>query len=192
MKHARKSMKVLNPKVLALIVSAVLILTTVVGGTLAWLVDATDEVKNVFTYGDINIELEETTGDTYKMIPGSKITKDPTVTVAKDSEKCWLFVEIKESETAKFSDFMTYEIADGWTKLDVQGKLVYYRVVDATTADADFAVLKNNEVSVKDTVTKGQLNALTEQTYPTLSFTAYAVQFENIATALDAWNIANA
>ena len=46
--------------------------------------------------------------------------------------------------------------------------------------------MKNNQVKVLDTVTK---EMLTGQgfTAPTLTFTAYAVQKDNIGTAAEAW-----
>lgn len=162
-----------------------LVLCFAIGGTLAWLVDKTGPVVNTFTYGDINIELAETTTE-YKMIPGNHIAKDPTVTVKADSEACWLFVKIEESTNKKFSDFMTYEVADDWTALDGSAG-VYYREVAAVTNDLAFEVLKNNQVTVKDTVTKQDLNALTTETYPKLTFTAYAVQKDGFANAADAW-----
>ena len=61
--------------------------------------------------------------------------------------------------------------------------------MDAATAaaGASFAVLAGNQVTVKDTVTKTMLNALTPATYPTLTFTAYAVQMDNVADAAAAW-----
>ena len=137
--------------------------------------------------GDINIELKETTTN-YKMVPGNTISKDPKVTVQANSEACWLFVKVEKS--SNFDSFMTYDMADGWTALPgVTG--VYYREVAATTAATDFSVLKDNSVLVKDSVTKADLNALTRDTFPTLTFTAYAVQKDNIATATDAWTKAN-
>lgn len=201
----------MKKKAIVAVVALVLVLCCAMGGTLAWLVDSTTEVKNTFTYGDINISLwehklnedgltlstdvftgAEQTG--FKMIPGNNIKKDPTVTVKADSEASWLFVKIEESEN--FDDFMTYDIADGWTQLTVDAKgneitdLIYYREVAATTADTNFAVLANDSVSVKDTVKKDMLK---EDVFvaPTLSFTAYAVQRDaNITTAAQAWNIA--
>lgn len=173
----------MKKNVLIPVIAIALVLCCVVGGSLAWLVDQTTPVTNTFTVGDINIDLTETTTD-YKMVPGNTIAKDPTVTVEAGSEASWLFVKVTES--ANFDDFMTYAIADGWTALaGVDG--VYYRQVPATTANTTFAVLKDNTVSVKDTVTKEQLNALTADTYPTLTFQAYAVQSDNVATAADAW-----
>ncbi len=176
----------MKKKVLS-IVAVVLVLCCAIGGTLAWLTDKTDPVVNTFTVGDINIELKETTTN-YKMVPGNTISKDPKVTVQANSEACWLFVKVEKS--SNFDSFMTYDMADGWTALPgVTG--VYYREVAATTAATDFSVLKDNSVLVKDSVTKADLNALTRDTFPTLTFTAYAVQKDNVATATDAWTKAN-
>lgn len=173
----------MKKKVLS-IVAVVLVLCCAIGGTLAWLTDKTDPVVNTFTVGDINIELTESENLNLKMVPGNTITKDPKVTVKANSEACWLFVKVEES--ANFDNFMTYAMADGWTALpDVAG--VYYREVAATTAATDFSVLQGNSVSVKDTVTKADLNALTQNTFPTLTFTAYAVQKDNVADAATAW-----
>lgn len=173
----------MKKKVLS-IVAVVLVLCCAIGGTLAWLTDKTDPVVNTFTVGDINIELTETTTN-YKMVPGNTISKDPKVTVKANSEACWLFVKVEKS--ANFDSFMTYDMADGWTELpSVTG--VYYREVAATTAATDFSVLKGDSVSVKDTVTKADLNALTQNTFPTLTFTAYAVQKDNVADAATAWS----
>lgn len=165
------------------IVAVVLVLCCAIGGTLAWLTDKTASVTNTFTVGDINIELTETTTN-YKMVPGNTISKDPKVTVKANSEACWLFVKVEKS--SNFDNFMTYEMADGWTALPgVAG--VYYREVAATTTATEFSVLKDNSVLVKNTVTKADLNALTQNTFPTLTFTAYAVQKDNVADAATAW-----
>ena len=158
------------------------------GATLAWLTAKTSSVTNTFTYGDINIELKETTGESYKMVPGNTIAKDPKVTVKANSEACWLFVKVEKS--GNFDSFMEYGIASGWTKLDgVDG--VYYREVASPTDDTVFDVLKDNSVTVKTTVTKEQFNSLTSTTMPTLTFTAYACQKDNVSTAADAWNFVN-
>ena len=170
-----------------------LVLCFAIGGSLAWLVDDTKKVTNTFSTSDINIELAETTSN-YKMVPGNTIAKDPTVTVEANSEACWLFVKVEKS--ANFDDFMTYGIADGWTQLtkDAQGNtitdLIYFREVAASDSDQNFTVLANNNVTVKTNVTKEMMNGLTDETMPTLTFTAYAVQKANITTATEAWEIA--
>ncbi len=187
-------------KTVLLMLSVTTLVFSIVSGTFAWLVAETKPVVNTFTYGDIDITIEESDtndgdGDpytnTYRMVPGHKIDKDPTITVEKDSEDCWLFVKIEKSgEPAKFDDFMEFETAEGWTPLkDVEG--VYYRAVDSSKDDLEFPVLKDNKVMVKGDVTKEMLNTLSEM--PTLSFTAYAVQRDSEITEIDsaekAWAI---
>lgn len=172
----------MKKKTLALVLALTLLVAGVVGGTLAWLTDQTAEVKNTFTVGDINIDLTETNRD-YKMVPGNKLDKDPTVTVKANSEACWLFVQVTESTNLK--DFITYAIAEGWTALsDVDG--VYYREVPASAADQTFSVLAGNTVTVNNTVTKTMLETAKTDA-PTLTFQAYAVQKDNVASASDAW-----
>lgn len=172
-------------KMMFMILAVVLIVGISVGGTLAWLTATTGPVVNTFTVGDINITLAETKSD-FKMVPGNIIEKDPKVTVLKDSEACWLFVKIEKS--TNLGDFITYTVADGWTPLTgVDG--VYYREVSATTANTEFSVLANDQVTVKDTVTKAMMNGLKVQgaTQPTLTFTAAAIQKDNTGTAAEAY-----
>lgn len=168
----------------------VLAIGCAVGGTLAWLISQTDSVVNTFTYGDININLAETTGIDYKIIPGVNISKDPKVTVTAGSEACWLFVKVKEEnwpdlkETDGTTRKVNYAIAEDWTAL-IGHTGVYYRAVDAVTADTSFDVLKENQVTVSDTLTKEDIKGIT--TNPTLTFTAYAVQKDGSTNAADAW-----
>ena len=179
----------MKKKTLALLLAVVLLVGVAAGGTIAWLTDQTEEVKNVFTVGNINIDLDESDELDLKMVPGKTILKDPVVTVEKGSEACWLFVEVEESN---FENYMTYVIADGWNALEgVDG--VYYRVVPATTSAEVFHVLKDDAVTVRDTVTKDMMDALEADgaTLPTLTFTAYACQKEGIADAATAWSKVN-
>lgn len=196
----------ISKKAAAVILSGSLVLGVSLGGTLAWLTDKTSDVKNTFTVGNIDIELAETDADadgnllnnSYKMIPGYTIEKDPTVTVKKNSEASWLFVKLTKTggitiddTSYGFDDFITYGIVDGWIKLeqDKDGnaltELVYYRSVPSL-ADAinneEYSIIKDaqgniNQVTVKDTVTKEMMDQLTTENYPTLTFTAYASQY---------------
>ena len=146
------------------------------------------------TYGNINIALTEDAGGTekqFKIIPGTNIVKDPKVTVTAGSEDCWLFVKVVEENwpLATLEDGtrkVSYTIADGWTPVDGQTN-VYYRVVKAADTVREFPVLKNNIVTVSDQLTKGDI----QTAQPKLTFTAYAVQQENIADAAAAWEAAN-
>ena len=178
----------MKKKSLALLLAIAIVVVGAVAGTVAWLTDRTPSVTNTFTTSDINIELKETKNN-FQMIPGWNIEKDPKVTVKAGSEACYLFVKLEESKN--FADFMTYKMADGWEPFPGNAG-VFYREVAAATADTTFEVLKDNQVTVKDTVTKAQMNDLTADTYPTLTVTAYASQlYKNNTekfTAAEAWD----
>ena len=183
----------MKKKGLALVLALTLLVVGVVAGTLAWLTAQTAPVVNTFTYGDINIDLTET-NETYKMVPGYDIHKDPKAKVLAGSEECFLFVKLDES--TNFDTYLKYDIADDWTALtDVNG--VYYREVKTADMDKDYSVLKGDKVTVNDTVTKEQMNALDAEgaVKPTLTITAYASQLYKSAgvkfTAADAWKNVN-
>lgn len=190
MKHGANRRSV-SSKTFVVMLALVLALGCAVGGTIAWLTANTDPVVNTFTYGNIDIDLTETVPENRqaKIIPGTDIPKDPKVTVKANSEACWLFVKVVEDGTF-VANKVTYDIAAGWTKLE-DG--VYYREVNASDANQDFYVLKgdtanpNGVVTVKDTLTKDDIKTIT--TNPTLTFTAYAVQKENVANAAAAWDL---
>ena len=175
-------------KLIVAVVCLLVATCSLVTGTLAWLTTKTDPITNTFTTSDINITLDEGDDLDLKMVPSATIDKDPVVTVKGGSEACWLFVKIDKS--ANFDTFMTYAMADNWIQLkdtngnDVVG--VYYRAVPTSAVDQAFEVLRDNQVTVLETVTKAQMNGLVadnpattdinESTYPTLTFTAYACQ----------------
>ncbi len=182
----------ISGKLLAALLAVVLAIGCAVGGTVAWLVTSTSTVTNTFTYGNINIKLDESTGSDYKIIPGKDLEKDPTVKVIKGSEPCWLFVKVEK--TGEFASAVTYSVDSGiWTELPGNAG-VYYREADASGADADltFPVLEGNAITVSDTLTKETIDALTgDNRTPVLKFTAYAVQKEGLATPEAAWSKIN-
>lgn len=183
---------------LVLVLALALIVGVAGGATFAWLTAESDTVTNTFTYGDINITLEENTGSDYKIIPGVDIGKDPLVTVKAGSEACWLFVKVEEENwpTLTYGEGenavrkVNYDIADGWTKGDGTSipANVYYRDlgVDASNADQEFPVLKDNKITVSDTLTKIDISRISTTT-PKLSITAYAIQKDGMDTAAKAW-----
>lgn len=205
-------------KAFAAVLALVLVFVGVIGGTVAWLIAESEDVVNTFTYGDINIDLEETdtelddddddnTND-YEMIPGAEIVKDPVVTVKGGSENNWLFVKLVKSEN--FDKFLTYTIGSGWTQLydengaEIEG--VYYLFHPEQAEDKEYEVLMDNQVLVREDVTKEMLNELdadpNSPSYPTLTVSAYAVQYLRFeaddsadpisvnAAALAAWQVA--
>jgi len=197
------------PKALALVLAMVLLVGAAIGGTVAWLTDQTQEVENTFTVGNIDIELAETGVDaenkqSFKMIPGYTHTKDPKVTVLKNSEPCWVFVEVTTAgkavvggEEKGISDYLDYSInTTNWTVLDAERHPgVYYKKVDTVdgkplTANLELPVLTNNQVKVKDSVTKAMMDAMEADgaTLPKLTFTAYAIQQYAFNDADAAWH----
>lgn len=101
-------------KKITLAVAILLVFCLAIGGTLAWLIDTTPTVKNTFTMGKVKIKLDEAktddegngmpvdpaqrteTGNAYHLVPGEKTyTKDPTVTVLKGSENCYVRMFVK-------------------------------------------------------------------------------------------------
>ena len=191
----------MKKKGLAMVLALVLLAVCAVSGTLAWLTAKSDTVVNTFTTSDIEVKLEETKGTTvtggkeFKMIPGYDLEKDPKAWVVAGSEDCYLFVKLEKSTS--FDTYLEYNIADGWTKLEGEGitDTIYYRVVDGTTNQIGtaYSVLKNDQVTVKGSVTKAQMNALDAEgaVKPTLTITAYASQLYKSAgvefTAAEAW-----
>lgn len=199
MKHAANRRRGVSTRAFVALLALVLVIGCVAGGTVAWLVAKTDPVVNTFTYGDIKIELAETTGPNYKIVPGVDISKDPKVTVKANSEACWLFVKVEEANWPMFLETdgttrkVSYSIDTGWTKGDDTNipTNVYYRAVDAVTDNTSFCVLKGNNqytngvVTVSENLTKNEIRTIATQ--PTLTFTAYAVQKAGFDTAAAAW-----
>lgn len=158
-----------------------------VGGTAAWLAAKSDPIASTFTFGDINITLtDEDHQEQIKIIPGVDIPKDLKVTVQADSVDCWLFVKVEKAGTF-VAGKVTYAIADGWTQGDGTQipEDVYYRQVKGATTDSVFSVLAGDKITVSETLTKEEIQNITDE--PTLTFTAYAVQKEGINTAAEAW-----
>lgn len=219
-----KSKKSVSMKAVVVLMALVLLIGCGVGGTLAWLMDKTDAVTNTFTVGDIEITLDEAkvnqdgqfldkndnvvydltsaervTSNTYQAIPGKTYSKDPTLTVRKGNEKCYLFVEFTETNSP--DTYYTYDFAldntdSGWSNGDGTNipANVWYIIVEETAADATndtvYHLLVNDKIQVKDTVTKENMSDAADAK---LEFKAYAVQHVNDATNFtteQAWDIA--
>lgn len=165
-----------------------LALLVAAGSTIAWLIDESDEVKNVFTPSNIDIELTETKKD-FQMVPGNTIEKDPKVTVKAGSVDCWLFIKIVES--GNLNTYIEYSVAEGWTAVPDQDGF-YYR--EAKEKDS-FSILAGDQVTVLEEVTKAQMDALynndgsvNEEACPTLTFYAAAIQKANVEDYNAAWD----
>lgn len=105
----------MKKKIVTLCLSAALVATLLIGGTLAYFTDSTQVVENTFTVGNVDItldeakvEFDETTeeyvaqedrteaGVQYKEIfPGAVLPKDPTITVKNTgNEKAYIAAKV--------------------------------------------------------------------------------------------------
>ena len=83
----------MKKKILAICLVAIIAVMAIAGATLAYLTDR-DSAKNVFTFGNVNIQLNETFEDN-ELIPGKKLTKEATITNnGKNTAWVWITVAI--------------------------------------------------------------------------------------------------
>ena len=200
-------------KVLALVACAVLLVVGSIAGTLAYMTSLTGTVTNTFTVGNVAITLDELDVDeygvavpnadparvmanAYKLVPGHKYVKDPTIHVAEGSEDCWLFVKVENGISAiEGGTTIAAQMAtNGWTQLEVDGVAVenvyYHAVVDARTEAKDVKVFESFTLKTDANVAsyvdnEGNVSA-------TIAVTAYAVQADGFNTAAAAWAAAPA
>lgn len=153
------------------------------GGTFAYLKGETDPITNSFRTNQVQVSLEETTGNEYNIIPGTTQRKDPKVTV-NNTVDAYVFVEVADATEG----LVRYAIADGWIPLDGVPN-VYYRLVSAIQDIKEFSVLKNDEVRYSkalenDDMTDGSGSLKRDIN---LTFNAVAIQAEPFANAEEAY-----
>lgn len=125
-----------NGKKLTLIALAVLLVLTVVGGTVAWLT-RTDKLINTFTVGTFEVPTKDHEGNaisidshlyepswdseaTHKLLPGTEYDKDPYVGLGKGSEDAVVYVYVENN----LSNKVYFELNAGWEKVEaVDGSL---------------------------------------------------------------------
>lgn len=192
-------------KGIVLLIAVALLVGGLIGGTVAWLLDATPVVENTFTVGKVTLTLKETPYDaaknsygtpaegvqnTYPLVPANTYTKDPVVAVDTGSEDCWLFFKLEKVNDP--DTYLTYELdLTGWTSLP-GNEGVYYRKVAKTATTRSWKLIKSDTVTVKDNIVNagtaktGEVDMPAADKQPELNFSAYAVQKDNL-TVTDAW-----
>jgi len=203
MKHRANRRRMSNKKFIAILsVFVMLALTMVVGcavdGTVAWLVSESESSVSTFTLGDINIKLTgESESQPLKIIPGVEIRRSLKVTVEPNSEACWLFVKVEETNWPAFRDTngtakvsYSVNVPNDWKALEGNPG-VYYHEVSAKNAKDGVEYDVNCNVTVSQMLTKAEVNSIASGIQPQLSFTAYAVQYDGIGDAATAWAAAN-
>ena len=169
----------------------VICLAAAVLPTYSWLSSKSETVVNKFAGGTISIAMDEAkvdadgkkiegedaqrvTSNSYKYTAGAVLDKDPTPTVIKGSDECYVFVCVENQLSDKFS--INYD-ADSWKSVATQGdKTVYAYVkkVAAKEAEKDITLPPVfNQVKVSENLTSEDIENLGEKN---LNVTAYALQ----------------
>lgn len=189
-------------KALLMTLCAVLLVAASVLGTMAYLTSQ-DSVKNTFSIGKIAITLDEAQVDadgkaqtteprvkenSYKLMPGHKYDKDPTVHVEKGSEDAYIFVKVENGISAFEADTkIAKQITDNdWSALDGFTNVYYKSYSKDADKDVDLVVFRN--FTIADGAEK--INGWNTATDANITITAYAVQMDGFANAKAAWDAA--
>lgn len=177
----QKNKKKILTGALAAALAAILLIG---GGTFAYLQDETEETVNNFKTNQVTVDLDESTGNEYNIIPGTSQEKDPKVTV-NNTVDAYVYVKVTDNTQG----LVEYEIADGWTKLEGFDD-IYYREVPADSDIKEFYVLKDNTVIYDPAILNSDMvdenGVLKDDVF--LSFNAYAVQKEPFTSERDAYH----
>lgn len=102
----------MKKKLTAIFLCVALVAIAIVGASLAYFTDKTENVQNTFTMGGVKIDLTEPSWkaeETHKLMPGVTFKKDPTITVEEDSEDSYVFLEMSLN---KYSSLLWVMAAD--------------------------------------------------------------------------------
>lgn len=169
-------------KALLLTLCAVLLVAASVLGTMAYLTSS-DTVTNTFTVGKVEIKLDETdvtnpTGprvkaNSYKLMPGTTYTKDPTVTVKAGSEESYVRMKVTFNNAKEIIALCTDpEYADEVTGVENAFPLIrMVNFVKANAAKWD-GIIPDNMVETEDMLAMPKYFAY-DKTADTLTYYFY-------------------
>ena len=197
-------------KALIMVLCAVLLVSTTMFATIAYLKSEAN-VNNTFTVGNVHITLDETkvdeygskdgnervTENEYKLIPGHKYIKDPTVTVIAGSEDCYVRALVTLNKRGALYDLPNdikiedcFNISSDWKYIgETEGddtntyEFWYKTKVEMSTTDTVLPSLFTT-ISVPNSLTNAQLETLTGLQ---INVVAHAIQADGFDTADDAW-----
>lgn len=174
-------------KALLLTLCAVLLIAASVLGTMAYLT-STAKVENTFTIGKVEIKLDEAkvTADgipvegaarvqanSYKLMPGTTYTKDPTVTVLKGSEESYVRMKVTFNNVTEIIALCTDpEFADEVTGTENAFPLIrMVKFVETNAAKWD-GIIPDNMVETEDMLAMPKYFAY-DKTADTLTYIFY-------------------
>ncbi len=144
------------------------------------------------------------TENSYKLQPGHKYTKDPTIHVGDNSDNCYLFVKVEngivnieatEDDTSGYKKIATQMAEKGWKALGAGYDNIWVYVGTETGASTPKSVSKSADVSVFDEFKiAGTTSSDTMKSYENskIVVTAYGVQVDGFSgkTATQIWDAA--
>lgn len=175
-------------KALLLTLCAVLLIAASVLGTMAYLT-STAKVENTFTVGKVEIKLDEAkvnadgipvegadrvTANSYKLMPGTTCTKDPTVTVKAGSEESYVRMKVTFNNAKEIIALCTDpEFAgDGPTGVENAFPLIrMVKFVETNAAKWD-GIIPDNMVETEDMLADAKYFAY-DETADTLTYIFY-------------------
>lgn len=156
----------MNKKVKAIILalSAMLLVVSTAFVTVSFLTSQ-DTVVNTFTVGNVKITLDEAKVDTYgvkdgdtrveaneyTLIPGHEYVKDPTVTVLKGSEKCYVRILVTLTNIDKIDEaFPNADLTTIFAGYDASKWVSNGSVKNGTTRTFEFRYAPNDGIVAKN------------------------------------------
>lgn len=158
----------MKKKNLILTLTAVMLAFAIgVGGTIAYFTDTTESKVNAFTVGNVDITLTEpawSENDNHTLMPGSSYAKDPTITVAENSQDAYVFLKVDMNKYVSLINLMGVDAYKNVDSLKNEGaypgfiafvnKLATDNTLRATVLDrwftginhADWKVMNANEI----------------------------------------------
>ena len=222
----------MKKKTLTVAIALVLVVALAVGATYAYLTAETEAVTNTFTAGGAVAQTDfslwehrvkqnddgsyvldnntpTATGNSYTVLPGVNLPKDPTVTISKSTGSYYLFVTVEKGSgfTAVGGSAapLSYTVASSWEGMNISGdgaankELYVYTVTTegsktyiqpASNIATNYAVLAgivgdtSNTIKVSDSSAALNLGENGSE----LKFVAYACQSAGFANPVAAWN----
>lgn len=183
----------MKKKIVALCLCVALAVVAIGGATLAYFTD-TDEAKNTFTVGNVEIKLDETNVDdpqgdrvrenSYKLIPGVSYVKDPTITVLEGSEDCYVRMKVTLNNASKIIAMCTDpEFAeDGPTGVEDAFPLIrMITFVEENAAKWD-GIIPDNMVDTEEMLANAKY-CVYDKEADTITYTFY---YNDVVSAADA------
>lgn len=109
----------MKKKVLSLSLVVLLLAIAIVGVTMAYFTDVTEEKVNEFTIGKVDIDLSEENWNPKEghIVPSREIPKDPTISVLEGSEDAYVVLEMNLNKYVSFLKLVG--LNEGWEEDEI-------------------------------------------------------------------------